>query len=315
MTRAYIVDGRATRLVTIDEATQAIGTATFVWVHLNGGNAETKSWLEARNLDHVVINALLATETRPRLDLLEHGAILNLRGPDADPDSPDLLASIRVWATKGWAVSVTLRDLASMSAVDAQMAAGQILDPGDLVWVLASTITAQLDPEVAALGDTVDDCEEMLEGEKVLKLRRSIAQARATAIAYRRFVAPQRGVLEQLATVQAHWLSDEDRVHLREAADRAARMAEELEAIRERAALLHEQLTDLRSETIERRGLVISIVALIFLPLTFLTGLIGMNVEGIPFAKEPWAFWAIVAVSLAIAVSIAGYFFKARWFR
>ena len=109
-------------------------------------------------------------------------------------------------------------------------------------------------------------------------------------------------------------MEENDRLHLREAADRFARMAEELEAVRERSALLHEQLTDLRAEQIEGRTLVLSIVALIFLPLTFLTGLLGMNVDGIPFAHEPWAFGGVVAFCAVIALAVGGYFVKAHWF-
>jgi zinc transporter len=90
-------------------------------------------------------------------------------------------------------------------------------------------------------------------------------------------------------------------------------MAEELEAVRERSALIHEQLTDLRSEQIENRALLLSIVALIFLPLTFLTGLLGMNVDGIPAAHQPWAFWGVV-FCVVIAV-ITGWFAAARWFK
>jgi hypothetical protein len=85
-------------------------------------------------------------------------------------------------------------------------------------------------------------------------------------------------------------------------------MTEELEAVRERAALLHEQITDLRGEQMEARGLLISVVAFIFLPLTFITGLLGMNVEGIPYAQEPWAFWGVVGVCVAIAPHHLGYF-------
>ena len=108
-------------------------------------------------------------------------------------------------------------------------------------------------------------------------------------------------------------LEDVDRLHLREAADRFARMAEELEAVRERSALIHEQLTDLRSETIENRGLLISVVALIFLPLTFITGLLGMNVEGIPFAHQPWAFDAVCGLCAAIAAGVTIWFLSRHW--
>jgi zinc transporter len=92
-------------------------------------------------------------------------------------------------------------------------------------------------------------------------------------------------------------------------------MTEELEAIRERAALIHEELTDRRAELIDSRSLLISIAALIFLPVTFVTGLLGMNVAGIPFAQEPWAFWGVVACCVLIAILVLAWFVRARWIR
>src|SRR5690606_24670389 len=125
-----------------------------------------------------------------------------------------------------------------------------------------------------------------------------------------RFLTPQRAALEKLALLPGDWLNDDDRLELNAAADRAARMAEELEAIRERAALNHETLTDLRSEMIDQRSLIIAIVAMVFLPLTFVTGLLGMNVKGIPFAEEPWAFWGVTGFCLLVAGGIAAYFIR-----
>ncbi len=121
--------------------------------------------------------------------------------------------------------------------------------------------------------------------------------------------------LSTLAALDFDWMAEEDRQHVREAADRFARMAEELEAVRERAALMHEQLTDLRAEQIDQRTLLLSIAALIFLPLTFITGLLGMNVEGIPYAHHPHAFWWVTAFCITVAVGVAGWFVRAHWLK
>jgi zinc transporter len=196
-----------------------------------------------------------------------------------------------------------------------RMRDNEFRDPGDLIAALAMKITHQLDPVVAELGDKVDDCEVTLAEEGGFVMRREIAQARSKAISYRRFIVPQRQALEDMSALQTAWIEDDDRIHLREAADRFARMGEELEAIRERSALLHEQISDMRSEKIDQRSLVIAIVALVFLPLTFLTGLLGMNVDGIPYAHQPWAFGAVTAICLVIAVVITLYFALARWFK
>ena len=291
--------------------------ATFVWAHFDGREEDTLHWLkEHAGIPESVIYALTATETRPRCEAIGDGALINLRGPVAnDEETPDRLASIRFWAEKGRTISVSFVPVDGVDAFKERMEQGHIKDPGDLVAGIAVAITKKLDPVIAELGDLVDDCETALEPEHAYETRRKIAEARSDAIVYRRFVAPQRQALSTLAELEVDWLEDDDRLHLREAADRFARMTEELEAVRERSALIHEQLTDLRAEQIEHRGLTISIVALIFLPLTFLTGLLGMNVEGIPYAKEPWAFDAVCILCVLVAVAVGGWFAAQHWFR
>ena len=308
-----VAEGKAERL-DIDAAMDAAGE--LIWVHLMSNDEQAQSWLgETAGLPDYVVDVLTTTESRPRCDALGVGAFLNLRGrSNEEMTASDPLASVRIYAIAGRVFSVTRRTLTAVSDVVKAVEGGTIADPGDLIAEFASAITEELDPEVGDLGDQLDDCEADLDADKVFELRRKVTKVRSTAIGYRRFVQPQRAALEKLAALPCDWLHDDDRLHLNSAADRAARMAEELEAIRERSALMHEALTDLRAEQIDSRSLLISIVALIFLPLTFLTGLYGMNVEGLPFAKEPWAFDVIGGVCIAITVGIIGYFSVKRWF-
>ena len=168
---------------------------------------------------------------------------------------------------------------------------------------------------MALLGDKLDVIEARVDADSARSTRRRVSRIRADAIGYRRFVVPQREAFERMALQRCDWLDEEDRIHLREAADGYARMAEELEAVRERAAIVHDELTDLRGEKMDDRALLISIVALIFLPLTFITGLLGMNVEGIPYAHEPWSFWAVTGFCLLLALVVLAYFIRVRWVR
>jgi zinc transporter len=313
---AILVGDGPVRPVTSAEAAAYAGPG-FIWIHIDHATEEELALLKGQDIPDIAANALVATETRPRCDRIEEGAIVNLRGPAAEElDDSDRLVSIRMWARRGKVNSVTRRPLAATEAVTRKMEAGAILDPGDLVAAFARAISKQLDPEVADLGDRLDDHESELDDSRVLyRLRTDITRIRSAAIAYRRFVAPNRDALVTLAELDFGWLAEEDRLHIREAADRFARMAEELEAVRERAALLHEQLTDLRGEQMETRSLLISIVAFIFLPLTFITGLLGMNVKGIPYAEEEWAFWGVFAFCVLIGAAVLGWFGWRHWLR
>src|SRR3546814_8515650 len=136
-----------------------------------------------------------------------------------------------------------------MKAVVALAEAGRIHDPGDLIAAFAREISRELDPQVADLGDTLDDCETQLEPRNIYRRRRTIAAIRVEAIAFRRFVAPDRDALSTLSNLEVEWLAKDDRLHIREAADRFARMTEELEAVRERAALLHDPLIQIEKRS------------------------------------------------------------------
>jgi zinc transporter len=285
----------------------------FVWLHAEGvGHGESMDLPDY--VPAMAANALVASETRPRCDEVDDAVLINLRGTAADTmQDSDGLVSIRVWVEGARVTSVSRHRMAALAKVEAAVRAGRITDGGDFVSALAQAISVQLDPQVADLGDSLDDCEGMLDGGDIYALRRKIAYIRSQAIVLRRFVAPDRDALGQMAQLEFDWISKDDRMHLREAADRFARMAEELEAVRERAALLHEQLTDLRAEKIDQRSLGIAVTAFIFLPLTFVTGLLGMNVEGIPYAGHPWAFWGVVAFCGAIGALVMGWFAWRHW--
>ena len=312
---AILVGDGPVRRVSPEEALAYRGPG-FVWTHVESAGADGLPLVVGEDIPDVAANALTATETRPRCERIEDGAIVNLRGPAAvELDNSDRLVSLRMWVRRGKVDSVTRVPLTATANVIKLMDQGEILDPGDLVAAFAREISRQLDPQVAQLGDDLDDCESSLEAHNIYRLRAPITRIRSEAIAFRRFVAPDRDALVALTGFDFDWLAEDDRLHIREAADRFARMAEELEAVRERAALLHEQITDLRAEQTDQRALYISVVAFIFLPLTFVTGLLGMNVEGIPYAHTHWASWGVVIFCVIVGVSVLAWFRWRNWLR
>ncbi|HST36296.1 MAG TPA: CorA family divalent cation transporter [Allosphingosinicella sp.] len=310
---AFVAGDGPVRPLPAEEAAAYKGPG-FVWAHLEGEDDLLAVHASNETIPDVAANALVATETRPRCDAIDHGAILNLRGlGSGDPEQADRLVSIRMWVQGNRVTSASRHPMAATATVRGKMEAGHIHDSGDLVAAYAWAISTQLDPEIAALGDKLDDVESGLEPSHLYRLRRVINEVRSEAISFRRFVAPDRDALHTLPGLGFDWLAEDDRLHIVEAADRFARMAEELEAVRERAALLHEQITDLRAEQVDQRALYISIVAFIFLPLTFITGLLGMNVEGIPYAHHPGSFWVIVAFCVATGVGVFAWFYWRHW--
>lgn len=286
----------------------------FVWVHLQRGAASTDDWFADGGLDEFVVSALTADETRPRCTVHGDGALVNLRGVNLNPGAePDDMISVRLWVEQNRVVGVWVRALNAISDLVEALRRGYApVSPGDFVAKLAVRLADRAEPVTAELNERVDVLEEAMLAGDVPTSRAELADIRHTAIGLRRFIFPQRDALTTMQIEELPWLSGADRSRLREAADRVTRLAEELDSIRDRAEVIHDQIMDQRAELMERRMLLLSVVAAVFLPLSLIAGLLGMNVGGIPGADQPVAFLAICGLLVVLVVIQLALF---RWWK
>ncbi len=283
----------------------------YEWFHIRRGTPEADTWLAGAGLSPLVVSALTAEETRPRCTVDGDGVLINLRGVNlmegADPED---MVSVRFHVESRRVIGVWHRPLHAVTDLLAAVARGQgPTSPGDLIAKVALRLADRVEPIVSALNDRIDDLEELVLDETPTAMRKDLGEIRRMAILLRRFMFPQRDALTTLEIEDLDWLSSHDRNRVREAGERTTRLAEELEAIRDRATVVHEQVMDLRAETMNRNMLLLAIVTAIFLPLGLITGLLGINVGGIPGAENAGAFWIVCAI-LAALVGIQLVVFK-----
>jgi len=170
-------------------------------------------------------------------------------------------------------------------------------------------LTSRMEPLLDELQDNLDDLEDTVIADTKRELRKELTELRRRTIMLRRYIAPQRDALRQLANSSVDWLSQIQRDRLNEVADRVTRYVEDLDVIRDRAAIVLDELVNLLTEQMNKTMYVLSIVAMIFMPLTLFSGMLGMNVGGVPGEKQPWAF---LIVSGLFAITVAIEFWIAR---
>jgi len=100
---------------------------------------------------------------------------------------------------------------------------------------------------------------------------------------------------------------------LREEANHLTRQIEDLDLARENALVTQEELMNRVAMEQNSRMYVLSVVAAIFLPLTFVTGLLGMNVAGLPGTEDPNGFLYSSLIMVACLAALIGYFRLRRW--
>lgn len=287
-----------------------------LWIHMDYTGAAVRDWLyNDSGLSPVITEALTAGETRPRSLVHKGGMLVILRGVNLNPNTdPEDMVSIRSWIDSNRIM--TLRNRRIMAVDDLRQAVVEgngPVGPGEFLEDLADRLVFRMGGVISDVDDSVDAFEDEVLTEQSYQLRQKIADIRRICIGMRRYLAPQRDVMTRLYNEKVDWLDEMERMRLREISDRTMRYVEDLDAIRDRATVTQEELNSCLAEQMNKTMYVLSIVAGIFLPLGFLTGLLGINVGGIPGTDKPWAFGVFCLLLAAVAGGQVVFFKRKRW--
>lgn len=300
---AYALDGRGGARELDWDALAAYAGDELVWVHLHLEGARTEEWLTGPSgLPSIVAEALLYEDVRPRCTPIGAGLLVNLRGVNLNPGAdPEDMVAVRVYADARRFVTVRRRRLMAVQDIRDRFASGKgPSNAGEFIVELSTRLVERMGPVVADLEDDVDALEDRALTAAQASLRTELWNLRRTAIALRRYIAPQREAMVRLSTERIDWIDASSAQRLREVADRITRYVEDLDSARERAAIVQDELNTRLTEQMNRNMYVVSVIAAVFLPLGLVTGLLGINVGGMPGEKDEWAF-ALVTLGLVLA--------------
>jgi zinc transporter len=316
---ACVLDGKggAKRLgwEDLDRWTPADGP---LWVHLDSTVEATPRWLEeSAKLGELTRRVLLEEETRPRVLTTDDGLLAILRGVNLNAGAdPDDMVALRMCVTADRLITIryrpvmTPRDMLS-DLIDKRM--GATSAPGLFVR-LTERLTERMNTVVVNLDETLDEVEEDLEEGDYPALRGQLTEVRQTAVGMRRYIGPQRDALARIHIERPPWLDQHLEILLRESADKLQRYIEDLDAARDRAIVIRDEISNRLAEGMNHRMYALSLIAGIFLPLGFLTGLLGVNVGGIPGVQNTMGFWITCAMLVLVLAGEVYLFKKLKWF-
>jgi magnesium transporter len=186
-------------------------------------------------------------------------------------------------------------------------------DSDYLAYALLDAIVDDYLPLIDRFGERLENIEERVIDDPTPALLDELAHLRSDLIGMRRDIRPQREALFALQRGDAGKVSEDVRVHLRDVHDHCVQVAELVEVYREIAAGLQNlYLTALANRTNEVMKF-LTVVSTIFIPLTFLVGVWGMNFEHMPELHWKWAYPAVWSAMIALAVALVLYFRRKGW--
>jgi zinc transporter len=316
LTKAYLL-GNSARALTPRESREWRPGDGVLWLHLDYTDPEMARWVrEDSGVDAVVAEAILAPETRPRCLAHGDGLLLILRGVNQNPGAdPEDMVSVRIWMAADRIISSGQRKLLSIDDLSQEIEQGTgPVSQGEFLVRLGELMADRIGDVVNDIDDVVDSLEDELLAVEHQELRYSLSNVRRQIVALRRYLAPQRDALARLVTERSRLIDDLVRMQLRELTDRMTRYIEDLDEARDRASVTHEELLNRLAELTNRRMYLLTMVAAIFIPLSFITGLLGVNVGGIPGAHNRHAFLIVIGLLVIVCVAQWFYFRWQKWF-
>lgn len=289
-----------------------------IWIHLDHSHIRVQAWLrEKSGLTETTVEALIAQDTRPRVFQGRRGLIAILRGVNLNPgsDAEDMI-DLRIWS-EGQRV-ITLRRDRLQTARDVL---SQLVDESngpetisELFVSLIVRLNERIAPTIEHLSERVDALELAAENmQDARETRHKLLEIRTEAVKLRRYLAPQRVALGELLATPPKWAKEEWGPRFRETSDMLVQYIEELDAIRERVLVIKDDIANQLAEATNKTLYALAVLSGIFLPLAFLTGLLGINIGGMPGVDDDKAFGVFCGLLAGLTLIEIAIFRRLKW--
>lgn len=295
---------------------QAASAAEVLWVHLCRSEAGIQGWLEEQlGIPEPTAELLVSNETRPRAFVEGQALVATLRGINFNPGAqPEDMVALQLWCDGQRLVTLRRSPLQSprdvLSTIDNR--AGP-RDAGRIITEIVEALINRMNSSIVDMNSVIDEMEDEGSGADTDITLARIATIRRNCLALQRHMAPQHEALENISRSAPAWFEEDDRREIAESIDRLRRFLEDINISKESVLVLQDDIRARSLASSERTNYLLTIVAAIFLPLGFLTGLMGINVGGMPGVDDPDGFWIVVGLCGAIFLMQIVLFWKWKW--
>ncbi|AVQ72303.1 MAG: magnesium/cobalt transporter CorA [Microcystis sp.] len=300
-----------------------IGTNTVSWMDIQGLGSETvlKQVGEIFNLHPLLLEDVVNVPQRPKLEdynnqLLVISQMVRLKEDESGFDTEQVSFVLG----KRYLLSFQeeeLQDCFEIVRDRIRTSQGRVRKSGAdyLTYLLLDTIIDGYFPVVEHYEDRIEALEDMIISNPDRDTMQEIYDVRRELLALRRLIWPMRNVLHLLMRDHHGIVSDEVQIYFRDSYDHVIQILEIIEAYRELAASLMDVYMSTMGNKLNEIMKFLTVISTIFIPLTFIVGVYGMNFENMPELKGEWSYFIVWLIMLAVAGGLIFYFWRKGWFK
>lgn len=288
---------------------------SFVWLHFNLANAAAEPWLRAHaGLPDDFFDALHTGSRSTRIErdgdtlfAVINDVVFNFAFEASD------VATLWVSVRPGSVVSARRSPLRSVDRLRTDVKRGLV--PDTPVALLEHLLQHQADElqRIARLAtDRVDEIEDEVLAGRVTQHGRELSRLRRMTVRLQRLLAPEPSAMLRLLSRPPAWVLSPDVQRLQQALDEFVVVLRDIGSLQERIKLLQDESSARVAEENNRSLFVLTMVTVLALPINLTSGLMGMNVGGVPFSQDGHGFWWMVALIASLTGLLAWWALR-RW--
>ena len=289
------------------------------WVNIDG--LHNTSLLgavgEVFGLHPLVLEDILNTEQRPKIEDYGDYIYIAIKQLFLDEVTGDIITDHQsIVLGKGFVISAGESRTKVFKPVRERLESGgriRKLGADFLAYSLLDTIIDNYFDVLEKLGDNVEETEELLITKPAPETLREINDLKRDMLFVHKSVWPLREVANLLERGESLLVQDDTRLFIRDLYDHVIQVIDTTELYRDiLSGLLDVYLSSLSNKMNEVMK-VLTIISTIFIPLSFLAGIYGMNFKYLPELEWRWGYFALLGVMAAVAVSMLAFFRRKKW--
>ncbi|MGE3182199.1 MAG: magnesium/cobalt transporter CorA [Phycisphaerae bacterium] len=320
--RAFVYDAESLEepvVAGVQDVPKLLAGGRKVWLDINGLGSEDvlRKLGEIFHIHPLALEDVVNLPQRPKVEAYDEHLLIITRMVRAEGEMKIDYEQVSLLLGKNYVVTFQERCGDVFDPVRERLRRGggpiRKLGPDYLAYALLDAVIDGYYPVLEKLGDALEDLETEIVAQPHPANLRTIHRAKRELLAVRRGIWPQREKLNTMIRDDSAYITDEVRVYLRDCYDHCVQIMDAVESYRELASGLMDvyiSSVGFRQNEIMK---VLTIMASIFIPLTFLVGIYGMNFEHMPELHAKWGYPILIAVMAMVATVMLVYFKRRGW--
>ncbi len=289
------------------------------WIDVQGMGDEDQLWqiANALGIHPLAIEDAVNAPQRAKAELYDEHMLVIARTPVRNDAGRLEMVQVSLFVGKGYVVTFQERRLGLFEPIRERIRSGTgpmwNMGADYLAYALIDALIDRYYPLIEDIVTELDDLETEVIDEPSPEILPDVYRLRRELVLLRRVGWPQRAAIHDLAREASPFIGDDVRVYMRDTYDHIAQIVELVDSSRDvTMAVMDMYLTNVSNRTNDIMK-VLTLMASIFIPLTFLAGIYGMNFDHMPELHKPWAYPVLLGIMAGLVVVMVGWFWRRGW--